>query len=80
MRRVRVRAARDRTASDRPGTEAAEALDRLRGIADELARLSAGLDPRAAADTGILPPPERPLLPALGPDALAERARVERRL
>ncbi|WP_147681098.1 DUF885 domain-containing protein [Actinomyces ruminicola] len=62
------------------GAGATGALGRLRGIADELARLSAAHDPRAAADTGILPPQERPLLPALGPDALAERARVARRL
>ncbi|MDO4901857.1 MAG: hypothetical protein Q4A20_14655, partial [Actinomyces sp.] len=62
------------------GAEAPAPLDRLRRIADELARLSAAHDPRAAVDTGILPPPERPLLPALGPDALAERARVARRL
>lgn len=68
---------RDWHGADRPGTGA---LERLRDIANELARLCAGHDPRAAADTGILPPEQRPLLPALSPDALAERAGVERRL
>ena len=50
---------------------------RLTDLAEDYARLLASQDPAAAEATGL---PSRALLPDVGPEALAERNRVERRL
>ena len=50
---------------------------RLAGLAEDYARFLAGRDPAAAEATGL--PGEEPL-PVTGPEALAERADIERRL
>ena len=50
---------------------------RLTDLADDYARLLASQDPVAAEATGL---PSRALLPDVGPEALAERSMVERRL
>lgn len=50
---------------------------RLTDLAEDYARLLASQDPAAAEATGL---PSRTLLPDVGPEALAERNRVERRL
>ena len=49
----------------------------LTDLADDYARLLASQDPAAAEATGL---PSRALLPDVGPEALAERSMVERRL
>ncbi|PKY94159.1 DUF885 domain-containing protein [Actinomyces naeslundii] len=50
---------------------------RLTDLAEDYARLLSSQDPAAAEATGL---PSRALLPDVGPEALAERSMVERRL
>ena len=60
-----------------PPADWEEVRARLAGLAEEYARFLAGRDPAAAEATGL--PGEEPL-PVTGPEALAERADIERRL
>ena len=60
-----------------PPADWEEVRARLAGLAEEYARFLAGRDPAAAEATGL--PGEEPL-PVTGPEALAARADIERRL
>ncbi|TFH53123.1 DUF885 domain-containing protein [Actinomyces viscosus] len=64
---------RSREAGDAWGSASTRLID----LADDYARLLAAQDPVAAEATGL---PSRALLPEVGPEALAERSVVERRL